>query len=285
MQEQPLSSEYQTLSSEEKLFILWDRHIVPTSYEVLPPIKFVSIFWKFFKLLNPFYLAVSFNLVSDEFPKNRERLIHPNGAVAKVEWVPDTGVAASGIFKTGALGLARLSLAGNPHAARSYIPGMGLKLLIDGHPSVNLQVMHKVTGQGKDQNFFKENFSNVIPDPPFFMWLFAMAFATVKNPPTVLSVNHLGVIRRDGTTVAVEEIIPVYQIVMMPNHTLDFDPQTSNDFREELAKIKENSVLYNLYIRHTKNDELVKIGSLVTRSKFISSAYGDERLFFQHYRQ
>lgn len=285
MQHQTLPPDYQSLKSEEKLSILWNEKIVPTTYTVLPPIKFTSIFWKFFKLLSPSYLAVSFNLVSDEFPKNRERLIHPNGAVATVEWVADPDVQMSGIFETGAIGLARLSLAGNPHAARSYIPGMGLKLLIDGNPSVNLQVMHSLMGQGKDQNFFKENFSNIIPDPPFFLWLFAKAFATAKNPPTVLNVDHLSLIQRDGAPVEEDRIISVYQIILVPNHELYIDSKTPNDFREELAKIKENSLLYSLYIRHTKKGELVKIGSLVTRSRFISSAYGDERLFFQHYRQ
>lgn len=284
MHNQTLPPDYQTLKSEEKISLLWDQKIVPSTYAVLPPIKFVSIVWKFFKLLSPSYLAITFNLVSDEFPKNRERLIHPNGAVAKVEWVADPDVQMSGIFKTGAIGLARLSLAGNPHASRSYIPGMGLKLFVDNQPSVNLQVMNKLTGQGKNQNFFKENFSNVIPDPPFFLWLFALAFSTAKNPPTVLNVDHLSLIQRDGTTVTAENVIPVYQIVMMPNHTLDIDPETQRDFREEFQKIKKDSILYTLYIRRTKNSELVQIGTLVTRSTFISSAYGDERLFFQHYR-
>ena len=285
MQYQTLPTDYQTLKSEEKLSLLWDKKIMATTYAILPPIKFVSIFWKFFKLLNPFYLAVSFNLVSDEFPKNRERLIHPNGTVAKIEWVPEGGAPVSGIFQTGAVGLVRLSLAGNPQFARSYIPGMGLKLFVDNNPSVNLQVMHSLTGQGKNQNFFKENFSNIIPDPPFFLCLFALAFSTAKNPPTVLNVDHVTLIERDGTVVKPKKVIPVYQIVMMPNHALDIDPETPHDFREELTGIKENSVLYTLYIRHTKRGGLVKIGTLVTKSRFISSAYGDERLFFQHYRR
>ena len=191
----------------------------------------------------------------------------------------------SGIFQTGAVGLVRLSLAGNPHATRTYVPGMGLKLFVDGHPSVNLQVMHSLMGQGKDQNFFKENFSNVIPDPPFFLWLFTLAFSTAKNPPTVLSVDHLSCIERDGTTVTPDKIVPVYQIVMMPNHALDIDANTENDFREELGKIEENSVLYTLSVRQTKNSDLIKVGTLVTRSPFVSSAYGDDRLFFQHYRR
>ena len=285
MENQTLPLNYQSLKADKKLSLLWDQKIVPTTYTVLPPIKFVSIFWKFFKLLSPSYLAVTFNLVSDEFPKNRERLIHPNGVVAKVEWIADPDVQMSGIFKTGAMGLVRLSLAGNPHAARSYVPGMGLKLFVDAHPSVNLQVMHKLTGQGENQNFFQEDFSNIIPDPPFFLWLFAKAFATAKNPPTVLNVDHLSLIQRDGTIVSTENVIPVYQIVMMPNHALDINPQTVNDFREELATIKENSVLYTLYIRQIQNGDLIKIGTLITRSAFISSAYGDERLFFQHYRR
>lgn len=285
MHNQTLPADYQTLKGEEKLSLIWDQKIIPTTYAVLPPIKFISIFWKFFKLFNPWYLAVSFNRVSDELPKHRERLIHPNGAVAKVEWVPDAGVKMSGVFQTGAMGLARLSLAGNPHVSRSYIPGMGLKLFIDGKPSVNLQVMHNLTGQGKNQNFFKEDFSNIIPDPPFFMWLFALAFATVKNPPTMLSVNHLCSIRRDGTTVAENEISPVYQIILKPNHELDIHPETQNDFRTELVAIKKDSVLYTIYIRQTRNEGLQKIGTLVSRSAFVCSAYGDEKLFFQHYRQ
>ncbi len=285
MHTQTLPADYQTLKSNNKLSLLWDQKILQTTYAVLPPIKFMSIVWKFFQLLRPSYLAVSFNLISDELPKNRERLIHPNGAVAKVEWVADAGVNASGIFQTGAVGLVRLSLAGNPHATRSYIPGMGLKLFIDGHPSVNLQVMHSLMGQGKNQNFFKENFSNVIPDPPFFLWLFALAFSTAKNPPTVLSVDHLSCIQKDGTIVEPEKIVPVYQIVMKPNHALDIDPETPHDFREELGKIEENSVLYTLYIRQTQKSDLLKIGTLISRSRFISSAYGDDRLFFQHYRR
>ena len=285
MHTQSLPANYQSLKSDDKLSLLWNEKIVTSTYAVLPPIKFVSVVWKFFQLLRPSYLAVSFNLVSDELPKNRERLIHPNGAVAKVEWVADAGVQMSGIFQTGAVGLVRLSLAGNPHATRTYVPGMGLKLFVDGHPSVNLQVMHSLMGQGKDQNFFKENFSNVIPDPPFFLWLFTLAFSTAKNPPTVLSVDHLSCIERDGTTVTPDKIVPVYQIVMMPNHALDIDANTENDFREELGKIEENSVLYTLSVRQTKNSDLIKVGTLVTRSPFVSSAYGDDRLFFQHYRR
>lgn len=285
MEIQTLPPNYQSLKANEKLSLLWNEKIVPTAYHVLPPIKFFSIVYKFFKLLSPSYLSVTFKLVSDEFPARRERLIHPNGSVAKVEWVPDAGIQLSGIFQTGAVGLVRLSLAGNPDAARSYIPGMGLKLFLDGKPSVNLQVMHKLTGQGKNQNFFKESFSNVIPDPPFFLWLFALAFSTAKNPPTELHIDHLTLIEKNGTTVPAEKVIPVYQIVMMPNHALDIDPNTQNDFRDELGKIPDNSLLYTLYARHTKTDELLKVGTLVTRSRFISSAYGDERIFFQHYRK
>lgn len=40
-----------------------------------------------------------------------------------------------------------------------FIPGLGLKFLIDGKRSVDLVAMESLAGQGKDQNFFKYEFS------------------------------------------------------------------------------------------------------------------------------
>ncbi len=40
-----------------------------------------------------------------------------------------------------------------------FIPGLGMKFLVDGRKSVDLLAMESLAGQGDDQNFFKYEFS------------------------------------------------------------------------------------------------------------------------------
>ncbi len=277
-----LPAQYQKLSAQEKLEILWNDNLVPNEYAENPDIKSLGLF-DLLKLMSKSFLSKSFDHTSDEMPEGRVKLLHPFGSVVQVEYVADKKAEASGLLKSGAIGLARLSLAGNPNLL-GYTPGMGLKLLVDGKPSVNLHVMNSLSGQDDDQNFFAKEFSNILPTPPLALVLLSQAFAQVKKPPTELNVDGITKVYSNGKNVSADKVKPVYQIVLRPNPKLAIPSDSEYDFRDELAAVPENSVIYTVFTRETKEAELKKVGRLVTRSPFVATAYGDKSLFFQHQR-
>lgn len=273
---------YQALSAAEKLDILWKENLIPNEYKVVPEIQSLGLF-DLVKLMSKSFLAKSFDHESDEMPEGRVKLLHPFGSVVQIEFVPTPKASSSGLLKSGAIGIARLSLAGNPNLM-GYTPGMGLKLLVDGKPSVNLHVMNSLSGQNNDQNFFALEFSNILPKPPFYLSLLAQAFTRVKSPPTELNINGITQVNSSGEVVESENIKNVYQIVFRPNPELAIASDTQRDFREELAEIPSGSTLYSVFTRRHESSDLKKVGYLVTRSEFVASRYGDEKLFFQHQR-
>ena len=77
----------------------------------------------------------------------RNKTIHPQGLVAKVQWVDLGNHSYTGMFRGADTGFARLSLAA-PIDTRSpnMRPGMGVKLLRDGVDSANFVCMYSVDG-------------------------------------------------------------------------------------------------------------------------------------------
>merc|ERR1712055_702505 len=97
----------------------------------------------------------------------RYKYIHTVGAVGQVEWRDLGGHSYSGIFTGATKGVVRFSLAKEPDTSKlNTAPGMGLKFLRDGVDSANLVAMYSVDGQ-ESWNFFKNDFSNHIPDISF----------------------------------------------------------------------------------------------------------------------
>merc|ERR1712045_1062801 len=97
----------------------------------------------------------------------RYKYIHTVGAVGQVEWRNLGGHSFSGIFTGATKGVVRFSLAKEllPPGLNTA-PGMGLKFLRDGVDSANLVAMYSVNGQDS-WNFFKNDFTNHIPDISF----------------------------------------------------------------------------------------------------------------------
>ena len=75
------------------------------------------------------------------------------------------------------------------------------------------------------------------------------------------------------------------QLVLKPSaHITTFIPSDSQeDLRDSLRSIPAGTVLYEVYGLN-ENGRETYIGSLQTESEFISSRYGDKKLFFQHKR-
>src|SRR5262249_41735049 len=106
------------------------------------------------------YLRQTFLVAADELPVGRTKIIHTYGTAACIELVPRRGHPFTGVFRSGARGIARLSLA---FPGDDFCPGIGLKLLIDGKPSVNVVPLPSLLGQGRDQNVFARAYVNPAP--------------------------------------------------------------------------------------------------------------------------
>ena len=95
----------------------------------------------------------------------RKKTIHSNGNVAKIQWKNLGSHPYTGMFMGADTGFARLSVA-KPVDTKTpnMAPGMGIKLLRDGHDSANFVCMFSVDGQD-NLDFFGNDFNNHIPDP------------------------------------------------------------------------------------------------------------------------
>ncbi len=281
-----LPKDYQSWDGRRKLDVLWDKRIVPSEWNTLPALDgpgWGGIVAQFKSLVS---LGLSFDLVSDEMPEGRTKVIHPYGSVAKVEFQAEQGSPYTGIYQ-GAEGLARLSLAGNPKQI-GYTPGVALKFLINGKPSVNLHVMQSVNGQGLDQNFFANEFSNIIPEAKgAALKLGQFLFSLVKRNPGELSVEHLALLNASGEKPG-HPVAPA-QLFFVPaaEAISKIKSDTARDFRNELgdvSKFAEGDVLYAVWAKKTSAEPRTLIGRLILRSRFVPSSYGDHSLFFQHNR-
>ena len=239
------------------------------------------------KLFSCSFLQVTFNHTSDEMPLERKRVIHTYGSVAKVRFETyPTLHSFTGLFQSGGEGLIRLSLAGQ---GGNTIPGAGLKILIDGHPSENFQIMYSLDGQGDDHNFFANRFSNIV-DPPKSAALklgalsFANAIAGLAHPPEnerTLPLERAAAITSDG--VRITEWNAPYEIQLWPSDTarnlIPSDDQA--DFRTRVPALPAGTELYSV-IGRSRTGAFYPIGRIVLESRFVASKFGDENLFFQH---
>ncbi len=274
---------YQNLTALQKQKILWIE-ISKTPYDKLPETKTGLGIGFILKTLNSLSsLTVSFNREADEMPVGRAKIIHPFGVTVPVEWMPEAN-NYSGIYQTGGIGFARLSIAGDP-TLLGFVPGMALKILVKQKPSVNLQVLHSLDGQGKNTDFFAHNFTNNIPKPTsLVLQPLVLLFSLVQNPPTYLPVNHFAAVTNQGKSV--DAVISPFSLVFEPSIEVSgrFKSDTGVDFREQLMTIEKGTVLYDIYALKTKSAQKILIGHLKSTDTFVGSEYQDQKMFFQHNR-
>lgn len=275
---------YQTLTALEKQQIVWQK-ISSQPYATLPPMTFFSADdWKALHAARiaraASSLGKSFDHVSDEMPEGRVKMIHAYGSAALVEFVADKAHPFTGLFKSGALGLVRLSL-GTPMASTgNFVPGMAIKLFVDGVPSKNMHVMQTLEGQGDNRDFFKHTFTNKLPEAASRATkIGAGHFGGFVENPIFLKVDHVASVQANGTRE--EDVVAPYQLFFRPADV--HLPEGAADFRAELAKVPPGSKLYDVFAAYSQYTKTrVFIGTLVTRSNFVSSEYSDKVLYFQH---
>jgi hypothetical protein len=260
----------------------------------------------------PNLLSKSFTRTCDVFPEPKTKLVHTYGAVAKVRLEitnPQSGY--TGIFATGGPAIARISLA-EPldNVVSGFIPGLGLKFLVQGAPSENIIVMRNLTAQvdaagAPDHRIFKEWWANEFEAPsslkmklvkhvfenalkllaargaqhesPFYRGLFGLASVGQRSPSDV----------RTPRDIVLKPVVA---------NTQATSGSTTIDFRDKLAALKEGDVLFEVVAKgsyrqgqffegrnpRASGDEEVPIGRLVLESNFTASSFGDRMLFFKH---
>lgn len=279
-----LSTNYQSLTAQQKKVELWNE-IKANPYSELPQLNSGIGIGFILSSLNTFSsLAVSFDHTDDIMPIGRRKIIHPFGSVAPIRWESEKNNPYTGIFQSGGVGLARLSIAGDPDLL-GMTTGMAIKIFINKQPSVNLQVMYSLDGQGNDNNFFAHNFTNNIPEPKsLILKPLAALFALVQNPPTYLPVDHFAAVNRKG--VNIDNPVAPYALVFKPSAEVEnlFPSDSTNDFRNDLASLNIGTTIYDIYALKNKSDRSpILIGHLVIEDHFVASEFEDQKLFFQHH--
>lgn len=276
-----LPPNYQQLSSLEKQDLLWTEITKSHAQDPLPPLSGNSFYDVLAKISGLFKLNPSFDYVSDEVPAGRVKIVHANGSVGKIAFIPTNEHPFTGIYKRGGYGIARLSLA-TPPADNDFVPGMAIKFLIDNHSSLNLHVMHLLEGQSDNWNFFANDFSNQIPHPTGWVLKgIEKIFEWTRKPANDLPLWHLASWTSNGKFV--EKPIYPSRIYFRPsNNVKNIIPADSReDFRLSLTQIPYGP-LYEVYGDY-KGQEY-HIGTLMLESTLLASEYGDKVLFFQHQR-
>ena len=102
----------------------------------------------------------SFSEASDEMPRNRVKVVHAQGVVAKVKWVAEPGVSHdyTGLFQGDSDALLRMSEANfDVPEAKSLTPSIALKFPRDSKSSVNILANASFEPTGSF-NFFENDF-------------------------------------------------------------------------------------------------------------------------------
>jgi predicted flap endonuclease-1-like 5' DNA nuclease len=286
-----VTQEYKSASAAGKQAILW-KAVEGTRYSKVPPIQFSFIYFGIRFLSLPF-LSQPFDVTLDVRPP-RTKWLHQFGTIAKAEFVPNLNPPPnyeeiyppfSGLFETGALGVVRLSLAMN---TRFYITGISLKLFVDGKSSQNLVANPSLDPQDT-KNFFELGMTDRLPESVKFPFGLPPARALSNwwmgmiSPPRDQPVAHFARVKSNGDPVTNPRV--PYQVFCIPaSDELMQDPNTTEDFRALIGKIKPDTVLYRVHARASEDGPWIPIASIKNTSKFLTSEFDDRVLSYHHTR-
>lgn len=284
---------YDSLKACEKQELLWEKAVAST-YKELPDYK---------KLGLPQLISMSRQEISqkgkrfsDFAPEGWVKYLHRRGSLAKVKIVPVSS-KYTGVFEGSECALLRLSLTYKVAGGKPVAPGLALKILRDGNPSANVSALVSLNGQKRDWNFFKYPMSNVVPPGDGIgQDLVHRLFKRVSHYPEELLVDDMAAMNVRGEK-AVRVISP-RQLFFVPSSQIKFSSD-EHEVREDFAAIPEGTKVYELralpekyaredYSQYTqeKAEAFVKesehIADIVTTSEFVSSAFGDDGIFFRH---
>lgn len=180
-----------------------------------------------------------------------------------------------------------MSLAADPSQGPGYMPGIALKMLRDGMPSVNTVALHNLDGNGKDANFFKFPLNTWLPDPTSVVSkILFFLFSRAEPEPGKLPVTEFA--RFDSTGKQVDSPSSPTILSFVPDDRVAnlIPSDTDEDVRTLLMTIAPGPLFKVMAIETLYDASPVHIAdiNLITASP-IASVFGDAKLFFQHQRK
>eukprot|EP00877_Chromochloris_zofingiensis_P011191 jgi/Chrzof1/6325/Cz18g04100.t1 len=248
--------------------------------------------WSALHLLNMESLAASF--LNDTDYRNvalqgRVKALHTVGVSAPVDFVVTGDSGYTGVFRSGGVGILRLSLGRNKE--NPFTPGLALKVLIDGRPSVNFHAMYSLDGQGSDINFFEHTFTNRLGKPDGLVVkalgaLFHAALPHVSDDPRgrpadarTLPLVDSASVESDGTLVDAPRAPDTLLVVPQANPMF----VTGTDFHHTIMQhLNPGDDVYKVVAVNNEQERQV-VGVIRLRDRFTASRHGDD-MFFQHQR-
>ena len=238
----------------------------------------------------------------DEMPRNRLKLAHQQGVVARVVWTPIGNAGGyTGTFASGSTeALLRLSETDMLNEESSGLkPSLALKLLRDGQVSDNIMGMPSFEGSNS-WNFFQSPFrsrvaafgTNTCPDLTIRKKL-----ATSSRWPFSCGYSRVAQHLQDGSEITGDLSMP-YEISFRVNepyasmfsHTKEFDSDGNQvSWLEQMGRLERGAELFTVEALTAPvgvaGSERVDIGTIALETRLRTSKFGDERLFFAHMRQ
>lgn len=287
-------SNYEAMKACEKQDVLWTK-IKETAYTELPAYRSLGVLQLI--AMSKQEVATKGRHRSDFAPEGWKKFLHGRASIAKVKIVPVTNSKYTGVFQGADCALLRLSLTSATTMGRPVAPGLALKVLRDGTFSSNVSSLVSLDGQEDNYNFFEYPMSNIVPvGHSMGQKMVHKIFLTATKYPEELLASDMSSVDAHGVTI--KENRSPRQIFFFPNKDLKF-PTTAHEVRADFATIPAGTVIYQIYALSDKykdfdysdyTPEKVKefqkdsehIADVVTTSEFVSSAFGDDGIFFRH---
>lgn len=286
-------ADYEKLDACRKQQILyWKAR--ETAYETLPDYRKLGLSQLF--SMSRQEIELKGKRYSDFAPDGWVKYLHRRGSVATVKIAP-VSEKYTGVFKGAECALLRLSLTYKASGGKPVAPGLALKILIDRAPSANISALVSLNGQEKDFNFFKNPMSNIVPTGSGIgQKLVHKLFRRVTQYPEELLLSDMASVTALGGRE--EEVVSPRQIFFVPAQGLK-SASEPHDVRNDFAAIETGTKVYEIravpekylsldYANYTDEmaEEFVResehIADIVTTSRFVSSSFGDDGLFFRH---
>ncbi len=290
-----LPEEYESWSASNKQNHLWVNGALRTDYGTdLPELIGVntrelisSVLWK------------KVNYEGDVAPAGYTKPIHPMGALAKIKFSAEEDSPYTGMFKGADHGFLRLSVTGAPEEQGAFVPGLALKLMVDGKRSQNISALYTLTGQGDNHNIFANELSNYVSKEADAFGSILL-FSAVSSQPTLLVMNDIAETEQNGAEVFFPK--SPTQIYFVPSQEVKgMFFEEAHDFRDDLLSLSQDTVVYDVFATSKKiktsiipsinkryaeerRESAVKIGEIQLTSPFVVSAFGDSGMFFKHQR-
>ncbi len=278
-----LPSDYEKRSAREKIDLLWANVQADPYPDSALPTRGPSTLDRL-KLFSVEFNKGSF-VPGDELLPDRPKLLHTFGTCARVSFRVTEKHPYTGMLEQGGDALLRFS---DAKGDGKFLPSLAFKFFVDGRSSTNVLTLpsdHRAKG---DLRCFSSSYCNATPpakelDTKLVHYTFAKtarAMNATRLYAIYLPLHDFASIRADGTTPD-KPVVPD-RLEFVPTEDAKRACPDLPDFRSALAALPTGTILFHVHVAAKIDQHSQLIGEVRLESPWVASAYGDNRLYFQH---